>query len=343
MATVGRIDDQLDRVDKLVLNALQSDFPLVPRPFAVLGGRLGLTEAEALELTKKLKESGVIRQISAIFDSRALGYQSTLAAMQVPDERLDAVAAAVSEESGVSHNYARSHTYNLWFTLTVPPGVDTREALSRVAARVVIDKYLFLPAIRVFKIGVRLNMLESDDAGGDRGHELSDKSQATVPRLPAPDCLRLPPDPSLVRELQKDIEIVERPFSAVAAALGMSEEDLLMAARHLEAAGVMRRFAAVLRHRQAGFSANGMGAWVVPEETIEEVGPIMASFPQVTHCYQRPSYPDWPYNMFTMIHARSRPECEAIAAEIADKTGIGEYRILYSTKEYKKVRVKYFE
>ncbi len=336
MVTGNRITDELDDIDKSLLNVLQSDFPLVSRPFAAIGAKLGVAEAEAIERTRRLKKNGIIRQISAIFDSRALGYQSTLAAMQIAPERLDEVAAMVSAEAGVSHNYARNHAYNLWFTLTLPPGTDSQEALAALADRVGVEKWLYLPATRVFKIGVRFNMEEGDEPVAGVGGQGPGVGSDAVAR-------GLVPRPDVVRELQEDIDITDRPFSAAAARLGLSEEGLLEEAAGLVETGVMRRFAAVLRHRRAGLPANGMGAWVVPEGRIEEVGPIMASFAQVTHCYQRPTFPDWPFNMFTMIHARTTDECEAIARDISDKTGIGEYRLLYSTKEYKKVRVKYFE
>ncbi|MBI2864508.1 MAG: Lrp/AsnC family transcriptional regulator, partial [Chloroflexi bacterium] len=185
MASGKRIDNELDETDRRILNLLQSDFPLTGRPFAELGTRLGISETEAVERTKRLKESGIIRQISAIFDSRALGYESTLAAMQVPADRLDEVAAMVSEEAGVSHNYARNHPYNLWFTLTVPPGVDPQQALSAVAARVGVDKCLHLPALRVFKIGVRLDMEGDRGQGtGDRVRRAGDRPLATSHQPP---------------------------------------------------------------------------------------------------------------------------------------------------------------
>ncbi|MFQ6059598.1 MAG: Lrp/AsnC family transcriptional regulator, partial [Anaerolineae bacterium] len=150
-------------------------------------------------------------------------------------------------------------------------------------------------------------------------------------------------DIPFVRALQEDLFLVPRPFARAAARLGLSEERLLDKARELDAAGIMRRFAAVLRHRRVGYTANGMACWVVPEAEIEEVGRRGAGFPQVSHCYQRPAYPPrWPYNLFTMIHGQSKGEVEEVAAAIAERTGIEDYVILYSTTEYKKERVKYF-
>ena len=104
----------------------------------------------------------------------------------------------------------------------------------------------------------------------------------------------------------------------------------------------LRRVAAILFHRRAGFSANGMGVWKVPEERIMEIGPLMASFRGISHCYQRPTYADWPYSVFTMAHGRSKEECDAILDSIAEETGIEERRTLYSSTEFKKIRLLYF-
>jgi len=145
-----------------------------------------------------------------------------------------------------------------------------------------------------------------------------------------------------VRVLQEDLPITSRPFAVEAEALGVSEEALLAQARAFLDEGVMRRFAAVLRHQEAGFEANGMACWAVPEERIEEVGSILAASPRVSHCYHRPTYPDWPYPLYSMVHSRSREECESIVAGLSRQTGISDYTILFSSKEYKKERVKYF-
>ncbi|MDO8688902.1 MAG: pseudouridine synthase [Dehalococcoidia bacterium] len=148
---------------------------------------------------------------------------------------------------------------------------------------------------------------------------------------------------SLVRQLQKDLELVSQPFGAQAQAVGLSENELLEKAGILQRHGVMRRFAAVLHHRKAGFAANAMGIWIVPLGRVEEVGKAIATFPQVTHCYERPTYPDWPYNLFSMIHSQTPEGCHQVAQEISRGTGVTDFDLLFSTKEYKKARVKYFE
>ncbi len=319
----------LDAVDRALLERLQADFPLKPRPFAALGRSLNLEEAEVLARVRRLKEANVIRQISAIFDTRRLGYQSTLAAFHVADAALDDVAAQVSAHPGVSHNYARPHHYNLWFTLAVPPGQEVAAEVGRLARQSGVDDWLNLPALRVFKIRAHFKLKEG------RAPRLVEQTGPARAFTPA--------DVPFVRALQRDLPVIARPFAATAAELDLSEEGLLDKARELEAAGIMRRFAAVLRHRRVGYTANGMACWVAPEARIEEVGRLAAEFPPVSHCYQRPAYPPrWPYNLFTMIHGQSEEEVEEVAAAIAEKTGIEDYVILYSTTEYKKERVKYF-
>ena len=157
-----------------------------------------------------------------------------------------------------------------------------------------------------------------------------------------PNAFRRRPHDAVIKELQEDLPLAPRPFDDMARRLGISANELFEMARSFQQRGVMRRYSAVLHHRRAGFDANAMVVWRVPPEKSEEVGRIMASSPWVTHCYERPTFPDWPYTHFTMIHATGKEKCEGVAAEISAKTGITDYRFLYSTQEYKKTRVRYF-
>src|SRR5690606_10800347 len=145
------------------------------------------------------------------------------------------------------------------------------------------------------------------------------------------------------RELREDLPIEPRPFASMAGRRGTSEDAVVKAARDFIAEGLMRRFAAVLHHRRAGFGANAMSVWAVPEERTDEYGYQLAGYAAVSHCYRRPTYPDWPYALFGMIHATSKDKVEAAVDSIRARTGLDDYRLLYSTKEYKKVRVRYFD
>lgn len=329
----------MDDIDRRILDAIQLEIPLEQHPFQALGARLGLEEAEVLSRLTALREARIIRQISAIFDTRMLGYESCLAAMQVRPDHLDAAAAIVSEHPGVSHNYAREHPFNLWFTLAVPPDQSLEkhlDCLSRLAGAISTRA---LPNLRLFKIGLHLDMGSGDN---------STESSATPSFVGPPPSAASAPRPitndekRVVREIQEDLPLETAPFDAMAERARMPVHTFLDILKQFLQHGIMRRYAAVLHHRRAGFTANGMGVWVVPEERIEEIGKMFADRSEVSHCYRRPTYPDWPYSLFTMVHARSEEDCERILREMSEAAGIANYRVLYSVKEYKKVRLKYF-
>ncbi|MFP4145396.1 MAG: AsnC family transcriptional regulator [Phycisphaeraceae bacterium] len=332
--------DTLEPVDRELLDLLQQRFPIAPRPWAVLGEALGLPGEAVLNRVKQLKESGLIRQISAIFDTRSLGYHSTLVAGRALEAELDTVGARIGEHPGVTHNYRREAEFNLWFTFAVPPEQDLEAELAKLAERAGLEHYRALPTERTFAIGVKLAM--SDKAGRDKS--ASPAPAAPLRREPLAEPLS-ERDRELVRQLQVDLPLVDRPFDAACERAGIDFDALADWMGRMRERGVMRRFAAVLRHRQAGFSANGMVCWQVPAEHIEEAGRIAAEFDAVSHCYQRPRYPDWPFNLYTMVHARSEAACEQVVQRIAEalsRFGDAPRRILYSTKEYKKTRLQYF-
>lgn len=324
----------MDALDKELLNEIQWTFPLVSRPFDAIAEKFGTSPQTVKERLLRLKETGVLRQLSAIFDTRRLGYTSSLVAMEIEPGRLEHVANQINRHPGVSHNYERDHQFNLWFTLAVPPGSDLKTEVAKFSVLDGIKKVRMLPTIRLFKIGVKLEMVEEKKRPVAPSEEK--KEIQNVEFAPTEE------DKSFIRELQKDLEIVDRPFLKHAARLGIGEEQIFERLRHYEDIGVMRRFAAILRHRQAGFAANGMIVWNVPEHKIPEIGPKLGAFPQVSHCYQRPTYPDWPYSVFSMIHCKTREEASQMAREIQSQIQVDDYKILFSSREFKKTRVEYF-
>lgn len=324
----------MDSLDKEILNEIQWTFPLVPQPYEEIAKKFGISENELIQRLVALKKNGVIRQLSAIFDTRRLGYKSALIAMAIELEKLDYVANQVNRHPGVSHNYERNHEYNLWFTLAVPPGTDLKTEVNKFSKLSGIKKIRLLPTIKLFKIGVKLDMIE------ENAPEI--KPTEEKKKIRNVNFVVTEEDKEYIRELQKDLEIVNRPFLKSAQKLGMTEEQLLEKAKYYEEIGVMRRFAAILRHRDAGFVANGMIVWKVPTERIEEVGEKLGAFPQISHCYQRPVYQDWPYNVFSMVHCRSVGDAEKMAKEIQKHINVDEYKILFSSREFKKTRVEYF-
>lgn len=327
--------NELDATDKQILNDIQWSFPLVRRPFLEMANKYQLTEEEVLSRTQKLKDIGIIRQISAIFDTRKLGYKSALVAFSVDKSKVDYVADEINKHPGVSHNYERNHEYNIWFTLAVAPDADMKADLDKMASLDGVLKYRVLPTLKMYKIGVKLDMV-NDDPEKPSPTDTVKKMETKIEKISEAD-------KKYIRQLQKDIEIIKEPFRIITDDLGISLEELFNKVKEYQNIGIMRRFAAILRHRQAGFTANGMIVWNVPEEKIDPIGLKIASFPQVSHCYRRPVYPDWEFNLFSMIHARTIDAAEKIAKEISSVIKIEKYKILFSSREFKKERVKYFE
>ncbi len=328
----------LDETDKRLMNLLQSSFPLDPEPFALVASEAGLELEDVLARTRRLLEGRIIREITPIFDTRALGYDSMLVAAKVDAENPQRAAAAVNAHPGVSHNYLRTHDFNLWFTIAVPPDSElgmagTLEALMEEAGASSMRQ---LPTLTLFKINMNLEMEKGTEA-----------LAAAVEAAPPRELERQPygeEEIAAIRALQGPMAAVERPYDEAAAGLGISTEELLERLRGMVDRKLLRRVAAILYHRRAGFSANGMGVWKVPEAEIMETGRRMASFRGISHCYQRPTYEDWPYSVFTMAHGRSKQECDAILDSIAEECGMGaeDRATLYSSTEYKKIRLHYF-
>ena len=328
----------LDETDKRLMNLLQSSFPLDPEPFALVAGEADLELDDVLARTQRLLDGRIIREITPIFDTRALGYESMLVAAKIDAEHPQRAAQIVNAHPGVSHNYLRTHEFNLWFTIATPPDskLGLRGTLDALMEETGAESMRELPTLTLFKINMNLEMEKGTEA-------LAAPVEAAPPR-------ELEPQPydeddiALIKALQGPMAAVARPYDAAAGELGISTEELLDRLRGMVDRKILRRVAAILYHRRAGFSANGMGVWNVPEDRIMEVAPLMASFRGISHCYQRPTYPDWPYSVFTMAHGRSKEECDAILDSIAAECGIGpeDRATLYSSTEYKKVRLHYF-
>jgi DNA-binding Lrp family transcriptional regulator len=327
----------LDEFDKKLLDTMQGGFRIVPRPYAEVATTLGVAEDVVLSRVAELIEQRIIRQVTPIFDTRALGYQSMLVAAKVDAEHPWRPAKIVNAHPGVSHNYLRNHEFNMWFTVATEPdsplGLEgTLEVLKQQTGAESVRQ---LPTLKLFKIRMDLEM------SGDT-ETLAKAAQVVEP-------VDIEPQPydeldkAVIRATQGDLPVVSEPYADAARELGMSVDALV---EHLEAMverGLLRRVAAILFHRRAGFSANGMGVWKVPEDQVLEAGRRMAAFRGISHCYERPTYADWPYQLFTMAHGRSKEECDAILDAVRDEVGCVEDRAtLYSSTEFKKVRLLYF-
>jgi len=325
-----------DDIDKALLTEAQKRFPVDHRPFARLGEKLGISEQECLERVGRLKATKVIRQLSAIFDTRALGYQSSLVAMKADPARVDEAAEVINQHPGVSHNYKRNDPFNIWFTIAIPPG-DSLEQVVNIMHRLArADETIMLPTLRLYKIGVKLD-LTGQEAPLEAQEDIYDEKRRWAAKPPlAPEDIRL------IRIMQEDLPLLELPYAVWAEQADVTEEELFAWAKKMEHLGYMRRFAAILHHRNAGFLANAMVVWQVPEEQVDPAGEQMALFREVSHCYRRPVYPSWPYPLFTMIHAETHSACMDVVKRIEERVGQFPHKNLFSTKEYKKVRVKYF-
>ncbi|HEV3002105.1 MAG TPA: Lrp/AsnC family transcriptional regulator [Solirubrobacteraceae bacterium] len=327
----------LDDLDKRLLNLMQGRFPLEPRPYAAVAREAGIAEDEALARVQALLDDRIIRQVTPIYDTRALGYASMLVAARVDPEHPWRAAKVVNEHPGVSHNYLRNHDFNMWFTIAVEEdsrlGLQgTLDVLQELTGAESIRQ---LPTLKLFKIRMDLEMEGGTDA-------LAKAAQVVDP---APE-VKQPFDEldrEVIRATQGDMPVIAEPYAPAAARLGMTQRQLLDHLEGMRERSLLRRVAAILFHRRAGFSANGMGVWKVPEDRIAEVGPRMAAFRGISHCYQRPTYEDWQYQLFTMAHGRSKEECDAILDAIEAEIGCIEDRAtLYSSTEFKKVRLLYF-
>ncbi len=315
-----------------ILSKIQKSFPLVARPFRAIGEELGISEDEVIKILKEQKDKSIIRQTSAIFDTKRLGYSSSLVAFKISADKINRAVKILNSHPGISHNYERNHDFNIWFTIAVEPdskfGLEkTIELLARLCKA---KEYITLQTLKLFKISVKLNTTGKD------------KQKEKVKKVKYKDIDLSPLHYKIITASQYDIEIIKEPFGKIIEDLGISYKLYFDILDELKDAGVMRRFASILNHRKAGFNANAMVVWDIDEKNGEIIGKTAASFSAVSHCYLRPKYPNWRYNLFTMIHGKTKEETNAVIDEIAKEIKSKSYIPLYSTREFKKVRIEYF-
>jgi len=332
LAPDKKIMMHLDGIDQKLLSLLQAKFPLIKEPYADLGLSLGIAEEAVIGRIEQLKAKGFVRQIGPVFNAASLGYRTTLVAMRVAETRLDKAAELISKHPGVSHAYERDHHFNFWFTLAVPVTVETEAELQRLAELVKVETVFALPALRLFKLRAYFGS-DGDGQSGTAAEVSSD--------IISQEAQLSPTDKLIISELQQDLPLVSQPFTEMTIRLGMDEEKFLTQCRFLLSRGVMRRFGAAVNHRKAGFAYNAMTCWVAPPEKIVSAGEKLASLREVSHCYERKTNPLWQYNLFAMIHVHTEEACREIADKVSAQTGLTDYVMLFSTKEFKKARVRY--
>ncbi len=319
-------------MDFRLLNDFQRDFPLCPAPFAELAARLGVAESAVLRGLEQLRREGKISRVGAVFAPKRIG-ASTLAAMAVPPEKLGVVAEAVNRFPEVNHNYEREHRYNLWFVVTAGSEGRLQAALGAIeqAAGYPILK---LPLVREYHIDLGFAL-------DGKGEKIRPAARAETFAAPSPlDEL----ERRLVMALQEGLPLFIRPFQVLASRVGCAESEVLERISRWCEEGVIKRFGVVVRHRELGYTANAMLVQDIPDERVGELGEALAREPGVTLCYQRPRVaPDWPYNLFCMIHGQARGEVEAKIAELRARLGLTDcaHDVLFSLTRFKQTGARY--
>ena len=319
---------RLTKLQKQLCNALQDGLPICSRPFAEIARELDSDEKTILQQTSELRSAGVIRRIRAVINHRVLGKTSTLVAAHVSEENLPEVTEAVNALEGVSHNYLRDHFFNLWFTLQAQSSQQIEATLSNLSERFGIDFYS-LPVERFFKLDVRF------DAESEEQVLLEDirKPKAETVELDVNDKL-------ILSRLQDELAVISEPFALLCGGQ-LATDDVLRIITELIDKGVIRRVGAVVNHRRLGFVANALFCSEVPQDRIVDVGQRLARSGMVSHCYERKTFENWPYNLFAMMHGRSMDQIRHVVEEFIEAEGIDSFELLPTAAELKKQPVRH--
>lgn len=333
--TTGELE--LDDLDRRALSVLQSEFPVQRRPFGIVADRLGCEESELLSRLRALHDAGIIRRLGAVFDARRLGYVTTLVAARVSEDRLEEVADLVSALRGVSHNYSRTHRYNLWFTLRARSDKEIERTLEEVRNRTGIEDIHSLPALKTYSRDVIFELDGQRGQAGSRRSSHGDNGRSVTP------VWLTRRQKMLGRALQGHMVITADLYAVAADDAGWQVDDALEEIQEWKESGLIRRVGVLLDHHRAGFRANGMAVFRTPEDEVDRAGRALASRRQVTHCYRRATPPGWDYQLFAMVHGGTTEQVEDCVERMAQEVGLKDYCVLFSTREFKKVSPRYFE
>lgn len=310
-----------------LLNEFQRGLPLVPQPFARVAETLGCGEGEVISALGRLQDAGAISRVGAVFAPRSLG-ASTLAALSAPPERFEEVAAQVSRRPEVNHNYEREHDYNLWFVVTCPD----EPALERTLADISTETgcpVISLPLVEEYHIDLGFDLVHGQKADVRRGR--------TARREPTPE------ERALGTALQPGLDLVPRPFARLAMKAGMDETAAIAQLEAWLAEGTVKRFGIVVRHHELGYTANAMVVFDVPDDEVDAAGLRLAREQGVTLCYRRRRHiPEWPFNLFCMVHGRSREEVVPIVEHLGRVAG-HPGQPLFSLRRFKQRGARYFD
>jgi DNA-binding Lrp family transcriptional regulator len=316
------------KLQRQLCNVLQDGLPICRKPYDDLARYLNNNEETILQETKKLKETGVIRRICALINSRALGLTSTLVAAHIPEGNLQEVTEAVNSLENVSHNYLREHYYNLWFTLQAESPEQIEITMSNLSGRFGID-FHSLPVKRVFKLDVRFDAEGEGQLAGD------------IEQVPKSEVVKLnKTEKRILSRLENDLDVISEPFNFLCGE-GLEIEEVLQTIQGLIDKGVVRRIAAIVNNRRLGFVANVLFCSRVPEGRIVEAGQALARFGAVSHCYERKPVRDWPYNLYAMMHGKSMGEIQHLISKFTAAERIDSFELLPTAAELKKEPVKH--
>lgn len=325
-----------------LLNAWQRGFPLVPRPFARIAEAVGSSEEAVLAAYRRMMAQGLVSRVGAVFAPRRLG-ASALAALAAPPARLEEIAARVSREPAINHNYQREHRFNLWFVVTAA----SRAHLQEVVAGIERDTgcaVIVLPLEEEFHIDLGFDLAEG---GEGRRARAAAAAGEPIARANGDEGCGLPAlERQLVAALQGGLALEPRPFARLAAAVGLDETAVIACIEGWLADGLIRRFGVVVRHHELGLEANAMCVWDVPDAEVSALGRRLAREAAVTLCYRRSRVlPDWPYNLFCMIHGSAREEVLAARAELAARLGLDRHphAVLFSCRRFKQTGARYLD
>ncbi|MBN2128758.1 MAG: hypothetical protein JW741_04650 [Sedimentisphaerales bacterium] len=324
----------MDQLTTKLISLLQARFPLEPRPFDTLADQLACSPADALAATQKLAEKNILRSIGPFFNAQRLGYTTTLVAGAIPDPDLGGFVTDVNALPTVSHNYARTGRFNLWFTLAAPTCDLIEDILDSLRDRYPDARLHSLPAIRRYKLRTTFQptagakpIFNTPEPPANPAHE---------PLLLSEQHIRV------IRVIQEPLELIETPFDTPAHRAGCSVEKLLHQLHDWHLLGLLRRFAARVRHTRLGYTANALLVLVVPPDRIHAAGETLAQSPNVSHCYHRPPVHQWPFNIYAMLHARTSDELARLAEQLAASVQASQRDLLRTTVEYKKEPTRFF-
>jgi DNA-binding Lrp family transcriptional regulator len=328
----------LSMADAVLMEALHGGFPLIERPFAEVGRRLALTETQVIERLHRLLARGLLSRFGPLFQIERAGGLFVLAAMAVPENDFDTVAALLQAMPEVAHNYRREHQLNMWFVVAAETPEGAQAALGRIALATALKVWAF-PKEREYHVELRLPLRAA--AGGE------DLPLPKAPPRPGPrlrGSQRLSDfERTLVAATQSGLPVVERPYEAVGAVVGTDALTVRLTLQDMLERGLIRRIGAVPHHVRLGFTANGMSVWDVDDAQVDALGEAVGRLPGVSHCYRRPRHrPEWPYNLFAMVHGRSREAVHAQVRAIAELLGPAcrSHDILFSSAVLKKTGLR---